>query len=240
VSMWTSFFGERAGRALQAQWNAFIGRAGDGNTAVSIEQMRLAETEIAQTVACQQTAVAEFMAFADESEQLFQAKLSEDEQLTREARAAAQRGNPDAAKALLVKARSVRGILEPLKVRAESARANADSARAELAFHKQELDELQADLKNHEDLQRLDEAQRKVNKAKASFSTDSAKRAYDKSAESVRHSALTSVAESQLLDDPNKKALYNARQQALSSDLDAELALLLAPPPELKRLDTPA
>jgi phage shock protein A len=226
---WHMFFGENTGRKLHALWNSFIGKAVEGNTAVDIETMRLSEQEIAKTVEEQLTAVAEFDAFAAESEGMFKSKLAEEEKFSAEAKGAAKRGDMDGARALLVEARSIRQIMPSLEERAQAARSNAESAKAELNFHKQELRELRADLKNHEELHRLDDAQRKVNKAKTSFNTDSAKRAYDKSADAVKRSALTSVAESKLIEDPAKKSLYNARQAALSSDLDSELEQLMAP-----------
>jgi hypothetical protein len=226
---WTTFFGDTTGRKLHALWNSFVGKAVEGNTAVDIETMRLSEQEISKTVEEQLTAVAEFDAFAAESENAFKSKLAEEEKFSVEAKSAAKRGDMDGARALLVEARSIRQILPSLEERANAARSNAESAKAELNFHKQELRELRADLKNHEELHRLDDAQRKVNKAKTSFNTDSAKRAYDKSADAVKRSALTSVAESKLIEDPSKKALYNARQAALSDDLDSELMSLSAP-----------
>lgn len=229
MSMWTSFFGVEMGTMLHAKWNVFLGRAVENNPKVDIEAMRLSEQEIGKTVDEQQGAVAEFEAFAMEAEAMWKESMAADEKYTSEAKAAAKRGDTEGAKALLVEARSIRQILSNIENRASIARQAADNHRAELAYNKQQLKELRADLSNYEKIQKLDEAQRKVNKSSSSFSTEGAKRIYDKSADNVKRSAFTSAAESKLIEDPAKRAMHNARQAALDHGLDDELAQLMAP-----------
>jgi hypothetical protein len=230
MGLLSAFFGEDNARKLKAFFTYHLTGKIDGNTAINLEEAKIAADEMSAKIVKQEAAVAKLSANSKETMAAWKEQFDEHEKLMADVKAHKEHGRMDAAREVLGEARSIRQFLPQMAEMAEAAKQMADLAEAELNEHRAELKKIRLDLKNYAGLQRVKASQDSINEAKQEFTMGNSKAAFERAGENIKRGAIESFEMGRLLTDPSKKMLSEARHAALNDDLDSELAALGEPP----------